>query len=148
MVPLALWQKGATKYVLLTCPWNESHTNKSAYIIQFENGSIAVGCHHNSCLEEKWQTLRKKFEPNWNSASYKEESKKDSQADILIRVSDEAEFFQNDLGEAFAAVTIKGHKEVLKVKSKKFKMWPTKQYYDATKKAPTSDAMNQALGVM
>jgi hypothetical protein len=86
--------------------------------------------------------------PNWNPSSFQEESKKESQADILIRVSEEAEFFQNDLGEAFAAVILNGHKEVLKVKSKKFKMWLTKQYYDAMKKAPTSDAMNQALGVM
>ncbi|MFE8696507.1 hypothetical protein ACFYKT_09180 [Cytobacillus sp. FJAT-53684] len=144
----APWQKTATKYVLSTCPWNESHTNRSAVIIQFENGAIAAKCHHNSCSEENWQTLRKKFEPNWNPSPNEEESKKESQADILIRESDEAEFFQNDLGEAFAAVTIKGHREVLKVKSKKFKMWLTKQYYDATKKAPTSDAMNQALGVI
>jgi len=144
----APWKDGATKYVLSTCPWNESHTNKSAFIIHFANGGIAAGCHHNSCSEQNWQTLRKKFEPNWNPSSSNEESKKESQADILIRVSEEAEFFQNDLGEAFAAVTINGHKEVLKVKSKKFKMWLTKQYYDATKKAPTSDAMNQAIGVM
>ncbi len=143
----APWKDGATKYVLSTCPWNKCHTNKSAFIIQFENGGIAAGCHHNSCSEENWQTLRKKFEPNWNPSS-KEESKKESQADVLIRVSEEAEFFQNDLGESFAAVTISGHKEVLKVKSKKFKMWLTKQFYDATKKAPGSDAMNQALGVM
>jgi hypothetical protein len=144
----APWKEGATKYVLSTCPWNESHTNGSAFIILFANGGIAAGCHHNSCSEENWQTLRKKFEPNWNPSSYKEESKKESQADILIRVSVKAEFFQNDLGEAFASVSINGHKEVLKVKSKKFKMWLTKQYYDTTKKAPTSDAMNQAMGVM
>ena len=66
----------------------------------------------------------------------------------MIRVSEEAEFFQNDLEEAFAAVTLNGHKEVMKVKNKKFKMWLTKQYYDATKRAPGSDAMNQAIGVM
>ncbi|WP_432354603.1 hypothetical protein [Sporosarcina sp. A2] len=144
----ASWQKGATKYVLSTCPWNESHTNKSAYIIQFENGGIAAGCHHNSCSEENWQTLRKKFDPDWNPSSFKEETKKESQADILISVSDKAEFFQNDLGEAYAAVILNGHKEVLKVKSRKFKMWLTKQYYDTTKRAPSSDAMNQALGVM
>lgn len=144
----APWKDGATKYVLSTCPWNESHTNKSAYIIQFENGGIAAGCHHNSCSKENWQTLRKKFEPNWTPSSGKEKSKKESQADILIRVSEEAEFFQNDLGEAYAAVTLNGHKEVLKVKNKKFKMWLTKQYFDATKRAPGSDAMNQALGVM
>ncbi|MDK7666791.1 hypothetical protein [Cytobacillus oceanisediminis] len=144
----APWKDGATKYVLSTCPWNESHTNGSACIIRFANGGIAAKCFHNSCSEENWHTLRKKFEPNWNPSSYKEESKKESQADILIGVSEEAEFFQSDLGEAFAAVTINGHKEVLKVKSKKFKMWLTKQYYDATKKAPTTDAMNQAIGVM
>lgn len=144
----APWQKEATKYVLSTCPWNESHTNRSAFVIQFANGGVVAGCHHNSCSEENWQTLRKKFEPNWNPSSHNEESKKESQADILIGVSEEAEFFQDDLGESFAAVIINGHKEVLKVKSKKFKMWLTKQFYDATKKAPTSDAMNQALGVM
>lgn len=144
----APWKDGATKYVLSTCPWNESHTNRSACIIQFANGGIAAKCFHNSCSEENWHTLLKKFEPNWNPSSNKEESKKESQADILIGVSGEAEFFQNDLEEAFAAVFINGHKEVLKVKSKKFKMWLTKQYYDATKKAPTSDAMNQAIGVM
>lgn len=144
----APWKDGATKHVLSTCPWNESHTNRSAVIIQFDNGGIAARCLHNSCSEENWQTLRKKFEPNWTPSLDKEESKKESQADILIRVSDEAEFFQNNLGEAFAAVNIGGHKEVLKVKSKKFKMWLTKQYYDTTKRAPTSDAMNQAIGVM
>ncbi len=144
----APWQKTATKYVLSTCPWNESHTNRSAVIIQFENGAIAAKCHHNSCSEENWQTLRKKFEPNWNPSINKEESKKESQADILIRVSDGAEFFKSDLGEAYAAVILNGHKEVMKVKDKKFKMWLTKQYYDATKRAPGSDAMNQALGVM
>ncbi|WP_110112525.1 hypothetical protein [Bacillus sp. CGMCC 1.16541] len=60
----APWQKGATKYVLSTCPWNENHTNKSAFIIRFENGGIAAGCHHNSCSEESWQTLRKKLDPS------------------------------------------------------------------------------------
>ena len=72
----APWQKGATKYVLSTCPWNESHTNKSAYIIHFANGGIAAGCHHNSCSEENWQTLRKKFEPNWTPTSLQEDSKR------------------------------------------------------------------------
>ncbi|ESU34156.1 hypothetical protein G3A_02490 [Bacillus sp. 17376] len=144
----APWKDGATKYVLSTCPWNESHTNRSAVIIQFANGGIAARCLHNSCSEENWQTLRKKFEPNWTPSYNKEESKKESQADILIRVSEEAEFFQNDLGEAYAAVTLNGHKEVMKVKNRKFKMWLTKQYFDATKRAPGSDAMNQALGVM
>ncbi|QJX63798.1 hypothetical protein HLK66_20565 [Niallia circulans] len=144
----APWKDGATKYVLSTCPWNESHTNRSSCIIQFANGGIAAKCFHNGCSEENWHTLRKKFEPNWNPSAHKEEFQKESQADILIRVSEEAEFFQNDLEEAFAAVTLNGHKEVMKVKNKKFKMWLTKQYYDATKRAPGSDAMNQAIGVM
>lgn len=38
-------------YVLKQCPWNEDHTDKSAYVIQYNNGNIVAGCHHNSCSE-------------------------------------------------------------------------------------------------
>ncbi|MBS4223841.1 hypothetical protein [Lederbergia citrea] len=142
------WQKGATKYVLSQCPWNESHTNNSAYIIQFANGAIAAGCHHNSCSEENWHSLRGKLEPNGVQPRNEEDTKQETQADILIRLGSEAEFLENELEEAYAAVRINGHKEIWKVKSKKFKMWLTKQFYEETGKAPSSDAMNQAIGVM
>jgi len=145
----APWQKDATKYVLETCPWNENHTNRSAYLIRFANGAIAAGCHHNSCAEENWQTLRQKVDPYWKPAPVKKEPVKESQADILIRLGEgKAEYFQNELEEGFAAIQVHQHREVIKVKSAKFKKWLTKQYYEETKRAPTMDAMNQAVSVM
>jgi len=145
------WQQGSTKYVLGKCPWNESHTDKSAVIIRFANGGIAAKCHHNSCSEENWQTLRKKLDPNWNPSKIsktKGESTEETQADILIRLGGEAQYFQNDLEEAYAAIKIQAHTEVITVKSHKFKKWLTKLYYEETKRAPGNDAMNQAIGVM
>ncbi|KQU58723.1 hypothetical protein ASG66_17030 [Bacillus sp. Leaf406] len=142
------WQKDATKVVLETCPWNNNHTDRSAYIIQFENGAIAAGCHHNSCKQQNWKTLRQKFDPDWEFPLTKKESPKESQADTLIRLGNQAEYFQDDLEEAYAAVEISTHREIIKIKSHKFKKWLTKQYYEETLRAPSVEAMNQAIGVM
>lgn len=139
-----------TIYILSQCPWREEHTNHSAYIIQYENGAIAAGCHHNSCSDENWHTLRDKVEPDWKkkSKSSKDDGEsKETQSDILINAGREAKLFCDDIEEKYAAVDVNGHTEVYKINSKKFKMWLTKKYYDETGKAPGSDAMNQALGV-
>lgn len=140
------WQNSSMKYVLETCPWNEEHNDRSAYIIQFADGAIAAGCHHNSCSNENWQSLRLKYEPNYKSSKKKEEKPKMS--DVLIELSKEAKFFLNDLEEACAAIEVNGHTEIWKIKSKIFKLWLTKQYFDETKSAPSVDAMNQALNVL
>ncbi|SDM42771.1 hypothetical protein [Sediminibacillus halophilus] len=141
------WQKNATKYVLSACPWNEEHIDRSAYVIQFSNGAISAGCHHNSCSQEDWHTLRKKYEPDYSRKEVGNKGRP-SQADTLIRLGSDARFFKNELEEAYAAIKINGHTELWKVKSKTFKMWLTKRFFDETGQASTSDAMNQALGVM
>ena len=139
----------ANLFVLKQCPWRQEHTNNSAYIIQYGNGAVAAGCHHNSCSDENWQTLRDKVEPGWRGKS-KPSAKKggdENQADILIRVGSSAKVFRDELEERYAAVPIGGHTEVYKINSTKFRMWLTKGYFEETGKAPQSDAMNQALGV-
>jgi AAA domain len=50
-------------YVLRVCPFNSAHTNKSAFIIQADNGALAFGCHHNSCAGKDWRELRAMCEP-------------------------------------------------------------------------------------
>ncbi|MBZ0265806.1 hypothetical protein K8I28_14180 [bacterium] len=59
------WASGGKKWVFNVCPWNQEHTNKSAYITQLPNGAIAAGCHHNSCQEHNWHSLRSLVEPEW-----------------------------------------------------------------------------------
>ncbi len=49
-------------YVLRSCPFNSDH-NKSAFIIQADNGALSFGCHHNSCANYGWRELRALYEP-------------------------------------------------------------------------------------
>jgi hypothetical protein len=141
----------ANLYILKQCPWREEHKNYSSFIIQYDEGGIAAGCHHNSCSEENWYTLREKLEPGYRekkkSSKKNDNEAKESQADILIKEGDEAELFSDDIDEKYAVVNVNQHKEVYKINSKKFQLWLTKKYFDKTGKAPGSDAMNQALGV-
>jgi putative DNA primase/helicase len=58
------WRDGQ-KWVLCVCPWNSEHKNRSAYIVQFANGAIAAGCHHNGCTGKNWHSLRDLVEPGW-----------------------------------------------------------------------------------
>ncbi len=57
---------GGHKWILNPCPWDPSHTNRAAYIVQFSNGAIAAGCHHNGCARREWRDLRALYEPNFN----------------------------------------------------------------------------------
>lgn len=139
------WQKNSIKYVLEGCPWNKAHSDRSAYIIQFSDGAIAAGCHHNGCSHENWHSLRWKYEPDYKSTKKEDKPK---MSDSLIQLSKAADFFLNDLEEACAAIEIKGHTEIWKVKSRIFKLWLTKLYFEESGSAPTVDAMNQALNVL
>ena len=55
------WQ-GAKFFELKVCPWNPDHSHGEAYAIQYDNGAIAAGCHHNSCGTYTWHDLRGKYE--------------------------------------------------------------------------------------
>lgn len=52
------WKDGGWKWVLATCPWNEDHTDLSAYVVRFANGAVAAGCHHDGCAERSWADLK------------------------------------------------------------------------------------------
>lgn len=141
----------ATVYVLEECPWREEHTDHSAYIIQFDNGAIVARCHHDHCSQENWYTLRDKLEPEWRKNSKKSkrdsENGKKSQADILIDLVSQAEFFSDYSEETYCSIRVDEHVEVYKLSTLKFKMWLTKIFFDETGKAITAESMKQVLGV-
>ncbi|NOS99474.1 MAG: site-specific integrase [Phycisphaerales bacterium] len=58
------------RWVFDVCPFNSAHTNKSAFIIQFENGAISAGCHHSGCADKDWHALRDLVEPGWRAPQY------------------------------------------------------------------------------
>ena len=130
-------------YVLKQCPWNEEHTDKSAYVSQYNNGNIVAGCHHNSCSENNWSTLRSKYEPtnkvtNENIDKYdgKNEDKK-GQIDILIDIVEDIETYRTSMDETY--VTIQIRENNVNVKSERFKKWIVSQFYNIESKIPTND---------
>lgn len=38
------------RWVFKTCPWNESHRDRSSYVIRFSSGAIIAGCLHENCM--------------------------------------------------------------------------------------------------
>ncbi|MCX6689860.1 MAG: hypothetical protein NTZ39_09280 [Methanoregula sp.] len=56
--------EGGTLYQLEECPFSAAHKD-GAYAIQFPNGAVYAGCHHDTCDsgKQKWQELRERYEP-------------------------------------------------------------------------------------
>ncbi|MED1561531.1 hypothetical protein AJ85_17080 [Alkalihalobacillus alcalophilus ATCC 27647 = CGMCC 1.3604] len=140
----AAYGGNATKYILGTCPWNSDHTDNSAYIIQYDSGGLAAGCHHNTCSGENWKSLRDLVQED-EVTSVGEEEK---QSDIIIKLAENFQYFRNDIEEPFVAIQKNGHWEVMEMKSQKFKLYLTKLYFEHTNSAPGSDAISQALKVL
>ncbi len=57
--------QGGTLFVLDSCPFSDNHKD-GAFAIQFANGAIFAGCHHDSCGggRQRWPELRARFEPS------------------------------------------------------------------------------------
>ena len=55
---------GGTLYLLDSCPFSTAHQD-GAYAIQFANGAIFAGCHHDSCGggTQRWSDLKARFDP-------------------------------------------------------------------------------------
>ena len=139
-----------TKYIFKTCPFNSEHTDKSAFLIQFKNGGLSAGCHHNSCKDENWHTLREKYEPDYdkNKSDSGDKPESESQANAILRLASVAELFRDDKEDLYARIPVKDHTEVYKIGGKKFTMWLSYQYYLETGRTFKKDALNQALGVL
>lgn len=71
----------------------------------------------------------------------KNKNSKPSAAAVTIALAEEycEELFIDNLSQPFAAVKINGHIEVIPLKSKKFRHWLSKLYYDAFKEEDNTD---------
>lgn len=138
-----------TCYVLERCPWNENHTDKSASITQFHEGGISAKCHHDSCSHESWKTLRECYEGKKDRDTNSKEEKK-SQADVMIELAMDAgdTFFHDELNEKYVAIESDGNPIVHKISSQDYKSFLVKRFFKETKKAPSKDSINQAVGVL
>jgi hypothetical protein len=146
------WKDGGRRWVLKCCPWNPDHAD-SAYIVQFLNGAIAAGCHHESCKDRDWHALRDVAEPGWNEESEGEEKKeRKSQADRLVELAQDAgiELFHTPGGdpETMVSIPIGEHRETMRIGSKAFRMFLGRQLFMATGKAPAAQSLQDAISVL
>src|SRR5215467_5810347 len=95
------------------------------------------------------------WEPSTTPAPEEETEETDSlvelkkkQADILIELASIAELFHDCDDVGYARFEVNGHKENWPIRSKGFKRWLLRGFYESTQSAPSSDAMQAALGVL
>ncbi len=68
-----------------------------------------------------------------------------TQPDILLELAQGAKLFHTADRNAYAELMVDGHRETWKVNSEGFKLWLRKKYYEATKGAPTTEAMQSVV---
>jgi len=75
-----------------------------------------------------------------------------SQADVLLALAIGLELFHSPGnggdGEAFASFTVNGHKETWAIRSGGFRSWLARLYHAETGRAPSAQALQDALGVL
>ena len=73
---------------------------------------------------------------------------KPSQADLLVELGRTAELFHDPSGTGFARLNLGSHLEIWPLQSKRFRNWLRLRHYQQFGKAPNSDAVNAACGVL
>ena len=71
-----------------------------------------------------------------------------TQADILIDLAQTAELFHAPDGTGFADLDINGHRETWPIRTKGFRRWLARRFFEATQGAPSSEALQSALNVI
>lgn len=71
-----------------------------------------------------------------------------TQADALIAIADSAFLFHAPDGIAYADIQVEGHRETWPVRTRGFRRWLTRRYFDECGGAPGSEAIQSAIGVI
>jgi hypothetical protein len=69
-------------------------------------------------------------------------------ADILINLAQSAELFRVPDGTGFADLDINGHRETWPIRTKGFRRWLARRFFEETRGAPSSEALQSALNVI
>lgn len=74
--------KQGKRWILSKDPMGEGHDDNTCFILQFENGAVAAGCHHASATWN-WHDLRNKYEPD-RGADAKRKSKPQARLEPIV----------------------------------------------------------------
>jgi hypothetical protein len=70
------------------------------------------------------------------------------QADLLITLAEVSELYHTRDSTGFADVCVDGHRETWPIRSKGFRRWLVRRFYEATQGAPNSEALQSALAII
>ena len=145
------WQGGQI-WTLPVCLWNSDHANGSAFIARLANGAISAGCHHDGCKGKGWHELRDAVEPGWREKRDDDDKQRKSQADKLVELATESGIvlFHSPGGdpEAYVTIPVGNHHETMRVSSKAFRTFLSRQLWLAMAKAPAAQSLQDALNVL
>ncbi|HVF02520.1 MAG TPA: bifunctional DNA primase/polymerase [Rubrobacteraceae bacterium] len=77
-----------------------------------------------------------------------EKEDRPTQAQLLVRCAAGAELFHTPAGEAFAAVPVGGHRETHQIKSKGFRRYLVREFFNQHDRPPGAQALQDALGLL
>lgn len=143
---------GGTCYVLKSCPFNPEHTDTGAYVIEYPNGKISAGCHHDSCSDKGWKDLlelypdKRMMPPKYKKSDTDEENAVDT---ILKDIEEERHIFYHDRAETPYVCVIKdGIKQYMEVYGNDYKKRVRYMYYERYQKAVQKDSLQRVLDTL
>lgn len=144
---------GGTCYVLKRCPFNPEHTDTGAYVIEFPNGKITAGCHHDSCCEKGWADLLELYpdeEMNFNRRRQRGSAEGDSVVEIILNdIEAENHRFYHDRAEtAYVCVKSNNVTQYMEVKGKDYKAYIRYLYYGKYGKSINRESLQQVLDTL
>jgi hypothetical protein len=67
---------------------------------------------------------------------------------MLIELASSVELFRDRDDVGYARFAVNGHQEKWQIRNRGFNRWLTRSFYESTQGAPSSEAMQQALGML
>ncbi len=74
-----------------------------------------------------------------------EEPADPGQLEILMSIAESSELFHTPDKQPYANIDVNGHRETWHVRSHSFELWMIQRFYEATSRAPSSEALNATL---
>ena len=114
------------------------------------DGKYGGSCKHNDKF--RWAQFKDVIGWDKNIDSIKDKlglgHGKKTQASELVDLASNVGLFHNAEDDAFATVTVGDHSENWRINTKKFRQWLSRKFWENSHKAPGSQALQDALGVL
>lgn len=134
-------------FLLFECPFYPQHKGGSA-AFTLVGGKPGFKCQHDGCKARKIKDVFERFAPaagDGSDAESEDRSEKGASSALLIELANDAILFRTPDNKAFAAVPIKGHREVWPLASIPFRRWLQGEFYKKFRKGPPRNAIDAAI---